>query len=124
MLLICLAGITSRMVASIAIAERGGLLDARAGARAHVQLDLAAVDGRERSPDPGRAAGPSGNASTAVAIMAPRKIAAKRGPLLQRHAEQCDDSRSRILLEAALESLLKSRQHIPASGFALWHRAA
>ena len=47
MLAISLGGMISRIDRFDAIAERRRLLDARAGRRAHVQLELAGVDGRE-----------------------------------------------------------------------------
>ncbi len=55
MVTISLAGICWRMVRVDVIAERGGLFNARAGARAHVNLELSRIDGgKEVLPEPWR----------------------------------------------------------------------
>ena len=87
MLLICLAGMISRIVASTRSAERGGLLDACPGSRPEMQLDLAAVDGREKILPQARQR-PNGKGQNRGGDHGAQKNRRKARAALQRRAEQ------------------------------------
>ncbi len=96
------------------VAERGGFLDAGAGARAQMQLDLAAVDGREKilaeSRQRSERKGQQGGGGHRAQEDGRETRTAVQGGSQQRAIPFAH------LLEAAFESLLKSREEVPALG--------